>query len=87
MKIPKHLLILFFSACFVIGGFASAAAKVKESKTPKDIRVILFILDGTPKDFLYGLINNGELPNIKDLFWDNGTHANGMVSTFPSNSA
>ncbi len=87
MKTPKVLFIISFLVCLIAGPLLSARAAVKEIPPIKDVRVILFILDGTPKDFLYGLINNGDLPTIKDYFWDNGAHANGMTSTFPSQSA
>jgi len=52
-----------------------------------DIYVVLFILDGVPRDFLYGLIKDGKVPNIKEDFWDNGAHAGTTITTFPSASA
>ncbi len=52
-----------------------------------DVYVALFILDGTPRDVMYGMIENGLVPNIKKYFWDSGAHAKAMISTFPSASA
>lgn len=53
----------------------------------KDVHVVLFILDGTPKDFLYNLIQDGSLPTLKKYFWDDGARASTAITTFPSASA
>jgi hypothetical protein len=53
----------------------------------KDVYAILFVLDGVPKEMLYSMINDGRLPVLKEYFWDEGVHADGAVTTFPSASA
>ena len=63
--------------------FSSAAI----SADIKDLYTILFVLDGTPKDLLYSEIENGELKNIREYFWDNGAHSRATMTTFPASSA
>ena len=52
-----------------------------------DSRVIVFILDGAPRDLLYGMIENDSLPTLKKYFWDDGIHSKATITTFPSASA
>lgn len=82
--------MLFCLFIFTLTFSLPVSAKYKEPayKSPiNDIHVILFILDGVPKDFLYENIQNGTLSTLKNEFWDNGAHAKLGITTFPSNSA
>ena len=71
--------VLFIAAFFSISSYAFALSK--------DVYVILFVLDGTPRDLLYGMIEDGSLPALKEYFWDDGAHAKAAITTFPSASA
>lgn len=72
---------------YILLGFAFIFPAIVSSAEIKDIYTIVFILDGTPKDLLYSEIENGNLKNIKDLFWDNGAHSISTMTTFPASSA
>lgn len=76
----KNSKYLFFSCALLFVSFSAYAL-------PNNIHVVLFILDGTPKNFLYQQIEDGNLPIIKEYLWDDGAHANAAITTFPSTSA
>lgn len=86
MKRLRNFLFLTFGFYFLLLPFSFSV----EGETPQainDTHVVFFILDGTPKDFLYNLIEEGDLPTLKEYFWDNGAHVNAAITTFPSASA
>lgn len=66
---------------------AMSARTAKEAPRINDVYVVFLIIDGVNRDFLFELLNKGELPILKKYFVDEGATFTDAVTVFPSASA
>jgi len=85
MKVIRISIVAALFLCLISTG-VFAFGSPRQVKI-NDVYVIMFILDGAPRDLVYGMVENNELPNIKKYLWDNGAHFDNVVTTFPSASS